>query len=34
MQTFAGIVGAISIFAIPGLVLFIVCYGTMKKVKV
>ena len=34
MQTFVGVVGAISLFAIPGLVLFIVCYGALKKVKV
>jgi spore maturation protein B len=34
MQTLAGIINTISLFAIPGLVLFVVVYGVIKKVKI
>lgn len=34
MQTFASIINAISLFAIPALVLFVVVYGVIKRVKI
>ncbi len=34
MQVFANIINAVSLFAIPALVLFVVAYGAIKKVKI
>jgi len=34
MQVLADIIGVLSVIAIPGLILFIICYGAFKRVKV